>query len=390
MDNNENGTFDAGDMGIANVTVELYASTDNPGVDAPLATDITDPSGYYYFDELDAGQYIVYIPASNFAAGQVLENKETYPGADAGDVDNNDNGEDTPVNGGISSGVVDLQPNSEPTNESGAGGIASATPQYPGTLDDDNVNETVDFTFRVGPIISHDKVGPVISVQQTDGSYNITYTVTVANTGDAAGNYTLIDTPDFDDDITINSAYYEWVIQPSGGTFANSLAGSGPWTLANNQIIGAGGLHTYTLVVNVTLDLSDGGADGGDETYTACGETVSTANPEPGEGLYNMTTLDTDGDGDPEEEDEVCGDLPYITHHKDMVMVTGPNADGTYTAMYTVEVMNLGGAAGTYDLVDTPNFDDDITIVSADYTTTNVVPSVAGGALSFINGNPNT
>ncbi|MCB0562587.1 MAG: hypothetical protein KDD09_26730, partial [Phaeodactylibacter sp.] len=147
--------------------------------------------------------------------------------------------------------------------------------------------------------------------------------------------------------------------------------------------------HIYTLIYNVTLDLSPVSTDGGDNVYTACGN-GTPGNPQPGEGLYNRTILDTDNDAIPEEEDEVCGDLPYITHNKDAVMVTGPNANGTYTVMYTVEVMNLGGAPGAYDLVDTPNFDDDITIVSADYTTTNVVPAVAGGALSFINGNPNT
>ncbi|MCB0552149.1 MAG: DUF11 domain-containing protein, partial [Phaeodactylibacter sp.] len=240
------------------------------------------------------------------------------------------------------------------------------------------------------PFITHDKEGPVISVQQPDGSYNVTYTVTVRNLGGENGSYGLIDTPDFDDDISINNAFYDRVIQPSGSTFGASLPGSGPWSLASNQIIGGGGVHTYTIVVNVTLNLTDGGADGGDELYTECGNTNGSNNPQPGEGLFNMTSLDTDGDGNPDEEDEVCGDLPYITHNKDMMMVTGPNADGTYTVMYMVEVQNLGGTAGTYDLVDTPNFDDDITIEAADYTTTNVVPSVAGGALSLINSDPNT
>jgi hypothetical protein len=142
------GVFNAGDMGISGVLVELYSSTQTPGTSTPLATDITDPDGYYYFDQLNAGQYKLYIPASNFASGQALKGKGSYPGADAADTDNNDNGQDTPVNGGIVSAVVNLQPNSEPVNESGAGGSGTGTPAYPGTLDDNNVNETIDFTFR--------------------------------------------------------------------------------------------------------------------------------------------------------------------------------------------------------------------------------------------------
>ena len=48
--------------------------------------------------------------------------------------------------------------------------------------------------------------------------------------------------------------------------------------------------------------------------------------------------------------------------------------------MYTVEVMNLGGRQALTSWI-RRTFDDDITIVSADYTTTNVVPAVAGGIL---------
>jgi hypothetical protein len=67
--------------------------------------------GYYYFDELEPGDYFVHIPASNFGAGQPLENKESYPGADGTDnTDNNDNGADTPVAGGIASNTFTLAP----------------------------------------------------------------------------------------------------------------------------------------------------------------------------------------------------------------------------------------------------------------------------------------
>ncbi len=143
MDNNDNGIFNTGtDMPLANVAVALYASGATVGVTAPVASTSTNANGYYYFDQLTEGDYFVHIPASNFALGQPLQDKESYPGADRGDaVDNNDNGSDTPVAGGISSNTFTLTPNSEPTGETQT--------DYPGALDDNNVNGTIDFTFAI-------------------------------------------------------------------------------------------------------------------------------------------------------------------------------------------------------------------------------------------------
>ncbi|MEQ1744487.1 MAG: SdrD B-like domain-containing protein, partial [Saprospiraceae bacterium] len=153
MDNDNDGIYSVGDMPIPLVDVWLYPAGANYGVDAPLMTDITNPDGYYYFDSLYPGQYVVFIPASNFLLGAALDSKESYPGADAGNGDNNDNGQDGLVNGGVRSNALTLTPNAMPTNEPGAGGSGTGTPAYPGGLDDNNVNETVDFTFRcVNPL----------------------------------------------------------------------------------------------------------------------------------------------------------------------------------------------------------------------------------------------
>ena len=70
---------------------------------------MTDPSGYYCFDErLDVRgrlrRYTSRLLANNCSRQSSWRN-EVRTGADAGDVVTNDNGEDTPVNGGISSGV---------------------------------------------------------------------------------------------------------------------------------------------------------------------------------------------------------------------------------------------------------------------------------------------
>ncbi|KAA3623789.1 MAG: hypothetical protein DWQ02_24045 [Bacteroidetes bacterium] len=220
------------------------------------------------------------------------------------------------------------------------------------------------------PFVIHSKSLGTIS-QEANGTYNVSYIITVSNIGGAAGSYDLFDDPTFDDDISINSASY---VSNAPGNPGNALAGDGPWTLADDQSIAAGGIQTYTLTVNVTLDLTDGQ---GDDDYYACGETTGT--PIPGEGLYNLSQLDRNNDGIPDEEDDACGDLPFITHYKDIVDIL-PQANGTYFVIYTVNVSNIGGATGSYDLYDEPTFDDDIAINSASYASD--APGNPGNALA--------
>ena len=136
------GIFQSGE-GKDGVTVQLYTSTQTPGIDAPIATTVTGTDGAYLFDQLPAGSYVVHIPASEFSNGP-LAGATSVTGADSGDLDEsvagNENGLDAPVNGGISSGVINLTVDGQPTSESSQG-------DYTGTLDDNDVNMTVDFAF---------------------------------------------------------------------------------------------------------------------------------------------------------------------------------------------------------------------------------------------------
>jgi hypothetical protein len=182
MDMNNDGIYNFGDMPVPLVTVWMYPAGANYGIDLPLATDVTDPSGYYYFDQLNAGDYVVYIPASNFLLGAPLDSKESSPGANTDNTDNDDNGQDAPVNGGIRSNPFTLTPNAMPTNESGAGGSGTGTPAYPGLLDDNNVNETIDFSFRcVNPLPD---IIADITVNTDPGVCTavVNYTVTIVTT----------------------------------------------------------------------------------------------------------------------------------------------------------------------------------------------------------------
>ncbi len=222
--------------------------------------------------------------------------------------------------------------------------------------DNDGTAEVLDTVCNDLPFLILDKEF-VNSVQNTDGSYTITYTIEVENIGGADGLYNLDDSPQYDDDVVINSASY---------SATNGLSGTlttTPWDLADDETIAAGEIDTYTLTVNIDLELNDGVV--GDDTYTACGSGGGSG-PSANQGLFNQALLDIDDDGDADVEDEVCEDLPYLEMEKTFVSTTQTTAN-CYTVVYQITVSNNGGAEGTYDLSDNPAFDDDITINSISY-----------------------
>ncbi|MEZ4866465.1 MAG: SdrD B-like domain-containing protein [Caldilineaceae bacterium] len=144
-DFNNNGSFDATDTGLDGVTVALLPAGADPLSATPISTVTTQGGGFYLFDNLQPGQYFVYVQAANFQTNGVLRNFYSSTGnGTATTIDDNidENGIDdnSPATNGIRSIVYDLQPNMQPTAEAGAGA-------YPGALDDDNVNFTADFGF---------------------------------------------------------------------------------------------------------------------------------------------------------------------------------------------------------------------------------------------------
>jgi protocatechuate 3,4-dioxygenase beta subunit len=79
-DNNKDGIQDAGEPGVAGVTVQLLDGTTG----AVLATTVTDANGNYLFPNLQAGDYKVKF--SNLPQGYGLTQKETTPGATGSDA----------------------------------------------------------------------------------------------------------------------------------------------------------------------------------------------------------------------------------------------------------------------------------------------------------------
>jgi hypothetical protein len=150
-----NGIRDGAEPGITNVVLKLYAAdgSGNP-TGGVLAKTNTDANGYYRFDGLFAGTYVVVVDV--FGSGVALNGMITSTGWTtnltlAGDL--HDHGKDTPLGygsvlpGGIASVPVQVGIGLQPTNEAVSGSGAGAN----GPGGDASDNLAVDFGFYSPP-----------------------------------------------------------------------------------------------------------------------------------------------------------------------------------------------------------------------------------------------
>jgi uncharacterized repeat protein (TIGR01451 family) len=184
------GIFDDSEMGIGGVEVQLHPGTGL--INTPLATTTTGveagAEGCYLFDYLEPGDYIIHIPASQFGEGGLLYGlvSSSPEGGDTPNDDNVDeNGQNTPANGGISSTVINLADGDEPINEPSRTLCASTQP-------DANENMTVDFGFTppvpgiriIKKTNGQDANTPILpAVPQIPPGQPVTWTYEVTNTG---------------------------------------------------------------------------------------------------------------------------------------------------------------------------------------------------------------
>jgi len=220
--------------------------------------------------------------------------------------------------------------------------------------------EIEDYIIQIqGPNLVHSKT--VASVTQVDANeYNVVYNIDVQNTGLGIANYDLRDIPFFDDDVTIQSAGYTSDAPSNPGT---ALALTPTWTLATNQNILGNTTHHYVLTVSVFLNLTS--STSGDRVYHNCTYVTS---PATGRALFNQVELEYLRNSTIIETKDACVDLPYITHEKTLTSVT--HLGGLlHRVVYQIKVDNIGGAQGSYDLSDIPEFDNDIQILNANYVT---------------------
>ena len=249
IDTNNDGVYNTGE-GVNGVLLELYqpgigpdkipgTSDDNDPINSFTSLDIGFGAGVYYFPA-QPGTYQVRIPASQFQPGAPLYGYlSIVSGGGDNQIDDNidENGQDdnSPASNGISSGLINLDYNTEPINEPGFYNFAAGI--YDGFID-----FTIDFGFFYSPC-------------------NITgLTATPGTCNPVTNHYTLTGTVTF-------------VNPPATGTLTVSVSGGGsqvfnaPFTSPQNYSIP--GLTSDGVGHTVTAVFSDDAACTANATYTA-------------------------------------------------------------------------------------------------------------------------
>ena len=266
LDINEDGVQNGGEPGLQNITVELYQAGDVPGVDAPLASDVTDANGDYYFGSLLAGNYFVYLPAPPGIA------PASSPGAGVADSDTdaNDDGIQAAFGGSAQSGVFTLSFGNEPVD--GAGETGQGNTQD--NADDANGNMTIDFGFvpavSVGSTVFYDQNNNGIHDGGEPGIDGVT--VQLYSVG-PDGQLNTMDDVLIDTDITTGGGNYFFFGLPQGNYYLVIPTPPADYSLSST---------TDELDPNSDVDENDNGLQpGGAGTAVRSGIITLTVNGEP-------------------------------------------------------------------------------------------------------------
>jgi Prealbumin-like fold domain len=225
------------------------------------------------------------------------------------------------------------------------------------TLSQGPVNSTADACQDIPvPTISHTKAVESVT-QQPNGTWMVVYAITVRNTGDVGGDYSLADTLRFGAGITVNSA--DWSLNGGGSNPFTS-----PQTLATQRPLDVNGADVYTVTVNATVGTGVIGSPEG-----VCPGAGSTAN-----GAFNNEAgLTVNGETTTEE---ACAE-PSAPRIEKTFLTADQNITNAaaWTVTYQLTVNNSGNPnANFFTLTDTPSFSPGVTITGA---------SVAGTPVTF-------
>ncbi|MEZ5298189.1 MAG: hypothetical protein R2697_18545 [Ilumatobacteraceae bacterium] len=210
-------------------------------------------------------------------------------------------------------------------------------------LGGEGVEVTCSVTNTAQSDVTYDKELTGDPVRNADGTWSLSYTLTVENAADAgAGVYDLSDTFLFGEGVTIVADSAE-VANTTPGTITTNAAFDGDTdpVIVTGEAIAAGATHTYVVTVDVTIAV-------GSDTDGDC-----VREDEGGTGFLNQMSITID-DGEPETTD-ACAGFATLTLVKNVV--NEPNggnatvADFPLTAEGPVTLTGISGTAAVSSAV---------------------------------------
>ncbi|MFF2274851.1 hypothetical protein [Agromyces sp. NPDC058126] len=214
-----------------------------------------------------------------------------------------------------------------------------------------------------------EKSDPTVT-QDGEGVWTVEYDVTVTGNGDYISTYTLEDTLHFGSSVEILTA--EWAGQGTDGEWEDPEANPTETIVATPEVIDIDEVHSYTVTVTAKVD---------EVAFTD--PTTNTCDPsdeEPNVGFLNTATLTSDG---VPQSDDGCGlpAEPEVT--KTAVGTEAVKVGDHWEATYEITVENLSTSQSlVYDLADTPDFADGVTITDRAVTSADVTVNPAWNGAS--------
>ena len=202
------------------------------------------------------------------------------------------------------------------------------------------------------------------SFDSVTGRYTVVYTITASNSGSVAGTYDLTDTFTLAAGITLFSAEIAYA---GGETQTGTPAGPLPYTFTSGETVvtgeGLAGGASENWTVTAIFDV--------DPTLITDDARACVAGQEQaGQGFYNLITgvvSETDL-----SDNDACENLPDASI--DLVKTAGDATylgESQYSVIYTITANNLGDGPGYYDLTDTIDPGNGITVSLAQLTSYN-------------------
>jgi hypothetical protein len=362
FDDDASGAMNGTDAGVDNVVVNVFRKGGDGSLTA-VSSDTTKNGGFYRFDGLDAGDFVVQIDPSNFAIGGALEGRRSTSGALQNsdpntNIDRDDNGVDPASNalyvtagatGGVLSNVVTLGPGkTEPLNE------AELSPSGQGAVDT-RANMTVDFgfvtpKFAVGNYVWEDSNSDGLQTATETGINGVSVKLFKAD-GTPAGTTTTSNGPDgkpgfylFDD--LLAGDYYAEFVKPNATVFTTQTTGTNDAVDSNVDPITA---KTANFTLSESLPAVDAALDGAGRKAGNVLRTIDAGIVER-YSLGNLVWIDTNDNG---RVDEAEAGIDGVT-----VELHRTNADGTVGALVSTQTTTDAGhylftnlAAGEYTVV---------------------------------------